>query len=577
MTTHLVPSSRLTSFFAALLVLSLLLPAAQLGHAAGQLVSVIVRGAPGSGDVPERLVEASGGTIGRRLDIIDGFSAELPRGAIEWLDADPAIESITPNVRLQLQGQSYSAGADIGSIFNTTNLLGANKFWAAGYTGAGVDVALIDSGVSPVYGLNQSGKLLHGADLSFESQAANLRHLDSFGHGTFMASLIAGYDAGTKLNLGQTQLAYVGMAPGARIVSVKVADAFGGTDVSQVIAGIDWVVQHRRDAGLNIRVLNLSFGTDSPQPYTLDPLAFAAEAAWRSGIFVVVAAGNRSAAARLTDPAIDPWLMAVGADDPRGTAATLDDVVPTFSARGDGVRNPDLVAPGKSIQGLRVPGSQIDVNHPEGRISDRFFRGSGTSQSAALVSGAAALLIQQRPSIQPNELKALLTATAVPLPAVDARAQGAGLMNLDAAFAAPTRAVTYNWAYSTGTGSLELARGGNHLVLNGARLEGERDIFGAAFNSAAMAAPTLAGTTWSGGVWNGSTWTGSEWSGSEWSGSEWSGNSWSGSEWSASEWSGNSWSGSEWSASEWSASEWSASEWSASEWSSSAWLSAGWR
>jgi serine protease AprX len=585
-TTHFDTTRRFTSLLAALFVLSLLLPAAQLGHAAGELISVIVRGAPGSGDVPERLVQANGGTIGQRLEIINGFSAQLPRGAIEWLDLDPSIASITPNLPLQLQGSSYTASADPGSMFNTSTLVGAPRYWFQGLTGAGVDVALIDSGVTPVAGLAGSGKLKQGPDLSFESQADNLRHLDSFGHGTFMAGVIAGYD-GIKLNVGQTQQAYVGMAPGARIVSIKVADAYGRTDVSQVIAAIDWVVQHRRDAGLNIRVLNLSFGTTSGQSYLVDPLAFAAEVAWHSGIFVVTAAGNRSDAGRLTDPAMDPWLMAVGADDPHGTSTVLDDTIPSFSARGDGVRNPDLVAPGKSIQGLRVPGSQIDVNHPEGRITDRYFRGSGTSQAAAVVSGAAAVVIQQRPNIQPDELKALLQTTASPLVAVDARGQGSGLLNLDAAFSAPTRPVLRTWPWSTGTGSLELARGGYHVALNGVPLQGERDIFGVTFNSAAMAAATLAGNSWSGGVWNGSEWSGSEWSGSEWSASEWSGLTWSGSEWSSyafsasewsgSEWSASEWSASEWSASEWSASEWSASEWSASEWSSSAWLSAAWR
>jgi subtilisin family serine protease len=594
MTTHLSLSARFANATTALLlVFALVAPAAQLGRVAGELVSVIVRGAPGAGDLPERLVESNGGTIDLRLPIIHGFSANVPRRAIEWLTADPAIESITPNLPLQLQGRSdYSPGADVGSILHTTTYVGANRFWSAGFTGKGVDVAMIDSGVSPVLGLNEANKLLHGPDLSFESQAPNLRHLDTFGHGTFMAGLIAGHDTGAKLKLGQQLKSYVGMAPGARIVSVKVADAWGATDVSQVIAGIDWVVQHRRDAGLNIRVLNLSFGTYSDQPYALDPLAFAAEVAWHSGIFVVVAAGNNSAAGRLMDPAMDPWLMAVGADDPAGTMPTADDVILAFSARGDGVRNPDLVAPGKSLQGLRVPGSRIDLTHPEGRINDRYFRGSGTSQAAALVSGAAALVIQQRPAIQPDQLKALLTSTAQPLPAADVRGQGAGLINLDAVLKAPTPASVQSFAWSSGTGSLELARGGHHLVLDGVALDGERDIFGHTFDSAAMAGPTVAGSTWNGGVWNGSTWAGSgwsasEWSASEWSASEWSSSSWSGhewssydfsaSEWSASEWSASEWSASEWSASEWSASEWSASEWSASEWSTSVWATAEWR
>ncbi|HYM52855.1 MAG TPA: S8 family serine peptidase, partial [Candidatus Dormibacteraeota bacterium] len=314
--------------------------------------------------------------------------------------------------------------------------------------------------------------------------------------------------------------------------------------------------------GLNIRVLNLSFGTYSEQPYVLDPLAFAAEVAWHSGIFVVVAAGNDGGTTgRLMNPAMDPFVMAVGGADANGTVSVKDDVLLPFSARGDGVRNPDLVAPGKSLQGLRVPGSWIDVTFPSGRINRHFFRGSGTSQAAALVSGAAALVIQQRPRISPDELKALLTSSAVDLPVADARGQGAGMISLRNVFKAHTQPSVQTWQRSNGTGSLELARGGNHLVLDGVALEGERDIFGRPFDSATMAAATLAANTWKRGVWNGSAWTGKGWHANEWSANEWSGVSWSGNEWSSYNWSANEWSANEWSANEWSSLDWLAADW----------------
>ena len=129
-----------------------------------------------------------------------------------------------------------------------------------------------------------------------------------FGHGTFMASIIAGHEPGVNPTAGDSK-SYMGVAPDARLVSVKVADARGATDVSQVIAGIDWVVQHAHDPGLNIRVLNLSFGTDSAQSYRVDPLAYAAEVAWNAGIVVVVSAGNGGPTdTGLTMPAADPRL-----------------------------------------------------------------------------------------------------------------------------------------------------------------------------------------------------------------------------------------------------------------------------
>ena len=149
---------------------------------------------------------------------------------------------------------------------NTTAYTGAAALWDAGFTGAGVDVAVIDTGVSRVEGLATPGKVIYGPDLSLESQAPDLRNLDTNGHGTFMAGLIAGRDAGLSAPYSDAPAsAYRGMAPDARIVSVKVGVADGGVDVSQVIAAIDWVVQHRTDNDLNIRVINLSYGTNSAQ------------------------------------------------------------------------------------------------------------------------------------------------------------------------------------------------------------------------------------------------------------------------------------------------------------------------
>ena len=213
-----------------------------------------------------------------------------------------------------------------------------------------------------------------------------------------MSSIIAGRDSATTGTGSGDSSNFVGMAPDARIVSIKVADAKGQTDVSQAIAAIDWVVQNRNKNGLNIRVLNMSFGTDGVQDYVLDPLAYAAEQAWHKGIVVVVAVGNEGfGTGKVNNPAYNPFLIAVGSNNANGTATTADDVVSAFSNDGDGTRNPDLVAPGERCVGLRSAGSYLDTTYPAARIGDRLFRGSGTSQAAAVVSGAAALLIQQRP------------------------------------------------------------------------------------------------------------------------------------------------------------------------------------
>ena len=291
---------------------------------------------------------------------------------------------------------------------------GAGEYWNDGFRGQGVDVALIDSGVAAVDGLNAPGKVLHGPDLSFESQQDEFRHHDTFGHGTHMAGIIAGRDTATPQPVQKgVQDHFVGVAPQARVTSLKVADSHGNTDVSQVLAAIDWVVQHRRDPGMNIRVLNLSFGTDGVQDYRFDPLTYAAEVAWRSGIVVVVAAGNRGdGSEKLDNPAYDPFVLAVGGADGRATYDVADDVIGDFSSHGDASRVPDLVAPGTSIVSLSAPGSRADVENPAARVGTRQLRGSGTSQAAAVVSGAAALVVSQRPGITPDQVKELLTPTA---------------------------------------------------------------------------------------------------------------------------------------------------------------------
>ena len=428
---------------------------------------------------------------------------------------------------------------------------------------------------------------MNGPDLSLESQDPSTQYLDTNGHGTFMAGIIGGND-------GQPG-GYRGVAPDSRILSVKVGAANGAVDVSQVIAAIDWVVQHRNDNGMNIRVLNLSYGTDSLQPYTVDPLAFAVEQAWKAGIVVVTAAGNEGLGASLSDPAYDPNLISVGAADTMGTQrpddqpAAFTSGVPTCRPTS-GCASPTLLAPGAHMQGLRDPGSYIDQNNPGAALGDQYFRGSGTSEAAAFVTGAVALLLQKDPQLTPDQVKQLLVQSAANLRGVSPFVEGAGELDMRGLFKAvgpsfkPARLDGQgpDQPWSTGSGSLELSRGSTHLTDNGVVLQGEQDIFGQPFDSVAMAgleadelelvgrhverielvgrargvaAPgavpagrTAPGVAAPGAVPAGRTAPGAanSWSGSSWSGSSWSGSSWSGSSWSGSSWSGDGWLGASW-------------------------------
>jgi serine protease AprX len=374
--------------------------------------AVVVRGVPGAHDAVLAAVAAAGGRVVRDLPIVDGAAARVSDAAAVALAANPAVVSVTPDAAGHVMAYNsdlgYDPTADTGSLLDVATIIGATAAYKAGWTGKGIDVALIDTGVAPVQGLT-SGNVVNGPDLSFDSQHADVRYKDSYGHGTHMASIIAGRDEREDPAEYAKPDRYQGIAPDARIISLKVGASDGSADVSQVIAAIDWVTQHAHDPGLNIRVLNLSYGTDGTQDYHLDPLAYAAQAAWRKGILVVVAGGNDGTSnVNLANPAADGNLLAVGASDPNGTLDVMDDTVPAFANRGTSTRHVDVVAPGVHILGLRVPNGLVDQTYPTARVGTRFFRGSGTSQSTAVVSGAAALLLQRYPDLTPQQVKMIL-------------------------------------------------------------------------------------------------------------------------------------------------------------------------
>ncbi len=571
--------SKGTAAMSALLLIAALLvvPVAD-SSAAGEY---IVRETPGAGDGPETLVEQLGGEVLEQIGIIGGFAAELPQDAASALEADPLVVAVTPNAGLQLSSNGWDdasmlTGYDVdtyaGSMFDVTQVSGARHFWGAGYTGEGVDIALIDSGVAPVDGLTKPGKVINGPDLSFESQIDELRYMDTFGHGTHLAGIMAGAeDAVGDIDQRTGSQYFVGVAPDARIVSIKVAGATGATDVSQVLAAIDWVVQHRNDDGLNIRVLNLAFGTNGAQDYVLDPLAFAVEQAWNAGIVVVVSAGNDGNSYPLRNPAYDPFVIAVGSAEGRTHASSRTDYVSDFSNCGTSDRSVDIVARGRSLVSHRVPGSAIDVKNPQARVNGNLFLGSGTSQAAAVVSGAAALMIDRRPSLTPDQVKDLLIRFGSNVKRASGYCDDARSLELATLAEEGSSNAVQNHTPSVGTGSLEAARGDAHIELDGMPLVGEQDIFGNTWDGASWSTLSAAGASWSGGEWNGASWSGTSRSGASWSGASWSSNLWTGASWSGASWSSKSWSGASWSRASWSGASWSGASWSGNVWLGLSW------
>ena len=502
-----------------------------------------------------------------------------------WISGDVYAEAVDGDSSLDTSediggwndatGVYFTRALYPGSLSNVAFQVNADHLHMSGIDGAGVDVAMIDSGVVPVPGLDDADQVIHGPDLSLEAPHDQLRHLDTFGHGTHLAGIIIGDHPDAP-----------GIASGSRLVSLKVASHDGAVDVTQVIAAIDWVVQNRDADGLNIRVLNLSYGTVSKLDYVTDSLAHAVQQAWDAGIVVVVSGGNDGEGVPLRSPAFNPDVIAVGAVDGDLLGGWTDPIA-DFSSCGVPGRTVDVLAPGRSIVSYRNPGSHADVHFPKAVVGDDLMMGSGTSQAAAVVSGSVALLLQDRPELTPDDVKAILVETATPV-STAGLCGNAGVIDLAfASFHQPWGSTEQGHTTTTGGGDLDATRGGAFIEMGGVVLEGNMDIFGARFEPKVWATAAQAHKTWDNGIWNGNAWIGRGWvnvawskspvwAGGSWSGGSWSGGSWSGGSWSGGSWSGGSWSGGSWSGGSWSGGSWSGGSWSGGSWSGGSWSGGSW-
>jgi serine protease AprX len=520
------------ALLAALAAVALLLVSRGASH--GPLQAVIVRAEPNERAAAQRAVESQGGTVGQPLPVVNGFVAQVPAGSERALGATDGVAGVVADTPMKGWADAGKAAALTAATPGTTlaqvrEAIGADQ---SGATGAGVDVAVIDTGMVPVPALAAQGKVIQGPDFSDQSRDQDLAHLDTYGHGTHVAGIIAGDDP---------KSGFLGVAPGARLVNVKAAGADGSTSLGAIVASVGWVIAHRNDNGLHVRVLNLSFGMP-PSHYQSDLLAYAVEQAWQAGIVVVVSAGNEGDKHRgLTSPAYDPFILSIGADDLSGTATVADDVVPSWSSRGL-ARNPDLVAPGRSIASLRDPNSALDLAHPEARVGDDLLKGSGTSQAAAVVSGAVALLLERRPDLTPDQVKAIVKSSADPLSGPGPEAQGAGRLDVMRALAAASP----DPASVAQTFQPAAIRGIVAKLVVGLSRGRQADVGPIGPDGSRWGAGKWGGSSWGGAKWGGSSWGGAKWGGSSWGGSSWGGSSWGGSSWGGSSWGGSSWGGSSW-------------------------------
>ncbi|MCW2707866.1 MAG: aprX [Frankiales bacterium] len=528
-------------------------------------VSVVVSGKDGADGLVTAAVRAAGGTHVRALPIVHGAAAAVPADHLAALARAAGVTAVTANRQIKLAGNGWDASVSASPYAWTSQ---ATSTWAqTGNKGAGIGVAVLDTGVSDVGDL--TGRVMHGPDFSGE----NNNSVDSFGHGTVMAGIIGG--SGLANGAGHP---LTGVAPSANIIAVKAAGRNGATDVSTILTAMTWIGAFKDT--YNIRVLNLSWGVPSTQDPIIDPLNYAVEQLWAMGVTVIAAAGNSGPnAGTILKPGDDPLVVTVGAYDDKGDSNTLNDTIPAWSSQGptaQGRMKPDLVAPGRTIVATRSPGSAIELANPQALVGSAYIKGSGTSEATAVTSGAAALLLAAHPNWTPDQVKFALTASASRIANVPSTLQGAGRLQIKAAANTPVGLVIPQLPIAVGGGSLDASRGSAALLTTSCGdvtwlLTDDRGNYCGQWTD-----PTYTGNAWTGNAWTGNAWTGNAWTTVGYTGNAWTGNAWTGSTWSSNAWTGNAWTGNAWTGNAWTGNAWTSTTWTGNAWTGNAWTGNAW-
>jgi serine protease AprX len=581
---------------------------------------------------------AVGGRPLADLPIVDGVLGRVPAAGMARLSRWPGVRAVTDadrplNVRGVDPGPDPSATDPAAAPSEPDPDAAAGPAsLPAGPVAAGdeVAVAVLDTGITTSGDL--AGRVVASADLSGEWSFS-----DSYGHGTFMAGLIAGNGQGGGP---------AGVAPGADLVDLKVAGADGSTTLGQVLLAMQ-LADASRDR-FNLRVLNVSLGAAADDPATA-PLTEAVERLWADGITVVAAAGNDGGG--VDAPGLDPYVVTVGSNDSAqpggGSPGGGQGSVPAWSSRGPdfaGRAKPDLVAPGVGLVGLRTPGSTVDTANPGARLGDQYFRGSGTSMSTALVAGAAALIAGAHPDWGPDKVKAALRGAARPLGVPAPAGSGAGTLDLDrvrtSAPAQPANADLFPLRPVGAAGTPQNPEAPAPVGWRAGGADGLRWIPAAGVPAAATgpadgdawaARPWLAGRwsagalaskSWAAQQWLARTWAARQWaaaglptagwaalqwswggllagaldpaaglfdlprhprtlSGIDWEARSWAARSWAERAWgpgdlAARSWAARSWAELSWEARSWAARSWAGLDWTARSWASRRWAASAW-
>jgi serine protease AprX len=397
-----------------ILVLSLFSVAAPASAAELQATHIVQLRPGVTLDQGRALVRAAGGRPTGTLPLIRSVAARLPAGARVAVAHDARVASVSANARIRSQHEIIDTPSLASGAYPRT--VSAPTAWKAWATGTGVGVAVIDTGVDgrlPDFNeADGSSRVIASAVTNPDATTA----LDTYGHGTHVAGIIAGNGNRRTSDTGHT---YIGIAPEANLIAIKASDDAGNATILDAIYGLQFAVDHKDD--YNIRVVNLSLSSTEAESYRTDPLDAAVEAAHFSGIVVVAAAGNRGGAAGAAGyaPGNDPFAISVGAIDDRATSSRFDDLPTGWSTLGttqDGFAKPEIAAPGAHIVSTLAGGSAFSSACPACVVDNNYIRLGGTSMAAGVVSGVAALMLEIHPDWTPDEVKSTMLATARGIP-----------------------------------------------------------------------------------------------------------------------------------------------------------------
>lgn len=349
-----------------------------------------------------------------KLDIIKAYALELPCKCIERLALLPQVDFIADDATL----------STLMDIARPT--VGGTWAQEHGLTGKGVGIAILDTGVYPHADLTLNKNRI----IAFKDFVNGKEFpYDDNGHGTHVAGVAAG-------NGFMSEGKYKGIAPNANIIGVKVMNKNGSGSTSDIVAGMQWILENKDR--YNIRIASISLGSDPDLKESEDPLVKGVNALWDAGIVVVAAAGNSGPKQRtINSPGISKKIITIGSSNDNKTIGIEDDTIAEFSSRGptlDRASKPDIVAPGVDIFSLDSDTEFIPkdgVKRYRFRLmKDPYTEMSGTSMATPVVSGGVALLLEKDPSLSPDQVKGRIMDTANPLKA-NQYAQGRGLLNLE--------------------------------------------------------------------------------------------------------------------------------------------------